>query len=118
MRVQSPPNSFPHLSIQEFLAAWYIACDVTLTVFFSFLPLTNLKTVAKFLAGLVGCGSFPITEWMKKDTKFMVHCLFEAQDSCKALEGHVFTNCVAYTSMTPLDMYVFGYVLVHARSMD
>ena len=103
--------SFLHLSIQEFLAAWHLACNFIPDTFFSILESKRLEIVKKFIAGLLGSG-FPI-EWMEK-TEFMVHCLYEAQDSCKSLEGHVFSDRIGYYSTTPLDLYVFGYVLVHA----
>ena len=45
----------------------------------------------------------------------MVQCLYEAQESCKSLEGCVFPVTGYYTyHSTPLDMFVLGYVLVHA----
>ena len=110
--------SFPHLSIQEFLAAWHLACHPNLVTGALVVELgwRSLSAFLKFIAGLLGCSEFPIHDWMKYSDKnnLMIQCLYEAQESCKSLEGCVFPDGVQYTSHTPLDMFVFGYVLVHA----
>ena len=109
-------HSFPHLSIQEFLAAWHLKCSPHLiSNFITRLDsMPRLEIVGKFIAGLRGCSGFPI-ERMEKKMEFMAHCLYEAQNSCKSLEGHVDPNYIFYyNSVTPLDTYIFGYVLAHA----
>ena len=120
--------AFPHKSVQEFLSAWHISCNSSLLTsfdgFFSILPgLERLNEFSKFLVGLVGCSKFPFDSMKCKredesedesNAVLMVHCLYEAQDSCKSLESHQFPDILEYESKTPLDVYVFGYVLVHA----
>lgn len=51
--------SFPHLSIQEFLAAWHLVCSPLFNAcdFFTIQGFVNLK---KFVAGLLGCNNFPL----------------------------------------------------------
>ena len=93
--------SFLHLSIQEFLTAWHLACNFIPDTFFSILGSEKLETVKKFIAGLRGCSGFPI-EWMEEKTKFMAQCLYEAQDSCKSLEGHVFPDRIQLLVYYPL----------------
>ena len=107
--------SFPHLSLQEFLAAWHLACNPALIPddFFAY-PMLN-ALILKFLAGLLGCSEFPLDQMAILIPFTMVNCLYEAQQSCKSLEGCVLPDCMSFYSTLPLDMHVFGYVLVHAH---
>ena len=58
--------SFPHLSIQEFLAAWHLACNPNLVTgaLLTRLESRSLSAFLKFIAGLLGCSEFPIQDWM------------------------------------------------------
>ena len=101
--------SFPHLSIQEFLAAWHLACHPNLVTGALVVELgwRSLSAFLKFIAGLLGCSEFPIHDWMTDSGKnnLMVQCLYEAQESCKSLKDCVFPDMVAYCITYPL-----GYV--------
>ena len=62
-----------------------------------------------FLAGLTGCEQLP--ESMKYPTTLMLQCFHEGQnpDNYKFLLG-----CSTDISLeSPLDMYIFGYALLH-----
>ena len=104
--------SFLHLSIQEFLAAWYVSGHPTLTSLF----LDTFRSVrpgrmafALFLAGLMGADKFGHFS----DLTFMACCLFEAQD-CSILEKQdtVFGK-YQIAPKNQIEMYAFGYVLAN-----
>ena len=112
--------SFLHLSIQEFLAAWRISCRPGLidnlfsaTFYKSCATDPHNKTLALFMAGLIGCDKFGpgITAG---GLTFMSTCLFEAQD-CSILEKQplrVGENLIIPSNH--IEMYAFGYVLAKA----
>ena len=117
--------SFLHLSIQEFLAAWHVKCHPELKLaaasnnplvvkakqkplFFS-----NPTTFRYFIAGMIGYADLidvdPRTSFGSR-ASFLVMCMYEAQD-CSQLS---FDQCLRITPLNPMEMYAFGYVLVHA----
>ena len=116
--------SFLHLSIQEFLAAWHVKChpEFKLTSnpllvktkpkpFF----LTNqsyLATFRYFIAGMIGYAGLiiDVDPLFRPNTLFLVMCMYEAQD-CSQLSSD---QCLRISPSTPMEMYAFGYVLVHA----
>ena len=81
--------SFLHLSIQEFLAAWH----------------------GYFIAGMIG-----YTDLIDVDLRFssipsfLVMCMYEAQD-CSQRSSDQYQDIAP---LNPMEMYAFGYVLVHA----
>ena len=108
--------SFLHLSVQEFLAAWHVSCNTSLTVEAISALLTTEPCPSPpfmyFLAGLIGTGKFP--EIKNKKVGFYLQCFYEAQNptdneflasSCPTKDVILFHK--------PLDMYLFGYALVH-----
>ena len=103
--------SFPHLMIQEFLAAWHILHDSSLIETVMSNPqLLSIQYISHlFLAGLVGLKIFP--EGHRHPPEFLIHCFYEAQNP----EDSKFL--LPYSKLKlhdPLDMYVFGYTLVYA----
>lgn len=118
--------SFLHLSIQEFLAAWHVSCHSDLVE--EAISKTfdkpgagsdvkpHLHAFRRFLAGMVGCNGFPIEFIPFKFvdiSRYIVNCFYEAQNTAylKSLPENISWRLVL---STPLDMYVFGYTLVHA----
>lgn len=126
--------SFLHLSIQEFLAAWHVICypDLVSKVmeqsfdelpeFSNCLPKVkpHLSVFSRFVAGMIGCKEFPL-KFKIPASKFkyldnsghIMSCFYETQDSnyLNSLPTGSFWHV---NLSTPLDMYVFGYTLVHA----
>ena len=110
--------SFLHLSIQEFLAAWHVKCHPELKnpllikkkqPFFSF-P-RYLTTFRYFIAGMIGYADLiDVDLRFSSIQSFLVMCMYEAQD-CSQLS---FDQCLDIEPSNPMEMYAFGYVLVHA----
>ena len=113
--------SFLHLSIQEFLAAWHVKCHPELKnpllvkaipqrVIFS--NKRYLITFGYFIAGMIGYADLIDDDdpHFGSGTSFLVMCMYEAQD-CSQLS---FDQCLRIDPSNPMEMYVFGYVLVHA----
>ena len=118
--------SFLHLSIQEFLAAWHVKCHPELKLasnnpllvkakpkplFFS-----NSTTFRYFIAGMIGYADlidvFDLRSSFNTYTvaSFLVMCMYEAQD-CSQFSSD---KCLHINPSNPMEMYAFGYVLVHA----
>jgi hypothetical protein len=95
---------------------------------------SHLNTFGRFLAGLIGCDQHlqhlqlsidrlgDIKSLGRDCSMYYIHCMYEAQDfnTPKACIGFSTEHCRfleefgCLTLTTPLDMYVFGYILVHA----
>ncbi len=118
--------SFLHLSIQEFLAAWHVSChsdliDGAISKTFDN-PGTgsdvkpHLDAFGRFLAGMIGCSKFPVefkpSEYMDT-SRYIINCFYEAQDS-SYLNSFPANSLWRVSLSSPLDMYMFGYTLVHA----
>ena len=104
--------SFLHLSIQEFLAAWHVKCHPELKLASnSLLVKTYLTTFEYFIAGMIGYADLIDLDFHSySSTSFLVMCMYEAQD-CSQLS---IDQCLEITPSNPMEMYAFGYVLVHA----
>ena len=116
--------SFLHLSIQEFLAAWHVKCHPELEVSLNTLfinakssrhipnQIGYLTTFGYFIAGIIGYDLFKFISTRDKfeDMSFLVMCMYEAQDCSQLSSG----RCLSITPSNPMEMYAFGYVLVHA----
>ena len=113
--------SFLHLSIQEFLAAWHVRCHPELKLasnpllikakppFFSD-KIGYLTTFGYFIAGMIGYDLFELNFSPIYSTLFLVMCMYEAQD-CSRLSSD---QCLCIIPSNPMEMYAFGYVLVHS----
>ena len=114
--------SFLHLSIQEFLAAWYVSCHSDLVDEASSKIVSQcglrrviprLRVFGQFLCGIVGYNEkiFQgiLTQSLLKDS-YLMHCLHEIRDISE-LKLDLKTSLLQLTN--PLDVYVFGYCLVH-----
>lgn len=118
--------SFLHLSIQEFLAAWHVSCHPDLAKEAVSRTFENpgsgydvkphLDAFGRFLAGMIGCDSFPIEFTPSKYvdvSRYIINCFYEAQNA-SYLSSLPDTIYWRLNLSTPLDMYVFGFTLVHA----
>ena len=112
-----------HLSIQEFLAAWYVSChselvDEAFSRIYHRPRLIQLviplfKVFGQFLCGIVGYNEkffqgIPTQSLLA--SSYLLHCLYEVQDISKLSLD--IKNADIQLS-TPLDMYVLGHCLVH-----
>ena len=115
--------SFLHLSIQEFLAAWHVKCHPELKLASNPLHVKAipqrliysnkryLTTFRYFIAGMIGYADLiNVDLHFGSSTSFLVMCMYEAQD-CSQLS---FDQCLHIDPSNPMEMYAFGYVLVHA----
>ena len=112
--------SFLHLSIQEFLAAWHVKCHPELKLASNPLLVKAIPkrvtqsyrtTFGYFIAGMIGYADLIDVDLRFYDSpSFLVMCMYEAQD-CSQLS---FDQCLRINPSNPMEMYAFGYVLVHA----
>ena len=118
--------SFLHLSIQEFLAAWHVKCHPELKLASNNPLLVKAKpkplffsnpTIFKyFIAGMIGYADLIDVLDLRSSfntytvTSFLVMCMYEAQD-CSQFSSD---KCLHINPSNPMEMYAFGYVLVHA----
>ena len=115
--------SFLHLSIQEFLAAWHVKYHPELKVASNPLLVkakpkrvtysikSYLTTFGYFIAGMIGYADlidFDIR--FGYGISFLVMCMYEAQDCSQRSSD----QCLHIRLSNPMEMYAFGYVLVHA----
>ena len=106
--------SFPHFSIQEFLAAWYVSCSdlvdeaLSKIVSQSRVITPHLRVFGQFLCGTVGyCEEF-FQAMPYYISSYLLHCLYEIKD--------IFSIGIKISNLhlsNPLNMYIFGYCLVH-----
>ena len=112
--------SFLHLSIQEFLAAWHVKCHPESNLASNPLLVKDLllfpnqrylTTFWYFIAGMIGYSDLIDVDLpFNSGISFLVMCMYEAQD-CSQLS---FDQCLKINPSNPMEMYAFGYVLVHA----
>ena len=108
--------SFLHLSIQEFLAAWYVSlhCELVHKAFSKIISphfrqvIPRLRVFGQFLCGIVGYNEELVSSL---DYSFLLYCFYEIQ-ACIS-EFSLDSRESILLLWKPLDMYVFGYCLVH-----
>ena len=115
--------SFLRLSIQEFLAAWHVSdhpdliSEVKSRIIVDQWVTPHLNAFGRFLAGIMSKNS-PSFPWFKNiftaDTGYIMHCLYEAQDSGSVVSCLTNLEEPSFDPTDPLDTYVFGYCVVHA----
>ena len=110
--------SFLHLSIQEFLAAWYVSCHSDLVDEASSkivsqygLVIPHLRVFGQFLCGIVGYNE-NFFQGIPTQSSYLFHCLYEIQDISE-LKLDIKTSLLYMYLSNPLDVYVLGYCLVH-----
>lgn len=134
-------QSFLHLTIQEFLAAYYIsqlAPDEQTKLFIEHSGKDHLNVVWRFYAGITGFdiigwevakSSYPcdvrvedsvlqISEGSTRVSLIMLRCLFEAQSrGCKAALtcNEVVFSTGSSESFHPFDFYGLGYCIAHSN---
>ena len=127
--------SFPHLSIQEFLAAWYVSCHSDLVDEASSKIVSqsglgqvtpHLRVFGQFLCGIVGYNEKFFQAILTRCLldPYLLHCLYEIRDiselklDIKTSLLHIHLSKLKLkliiSLLNPLDVYVFGYCLVHA----
>ena len=113
--------SFLHLSIQEFLAAWHVKCHSELKLASNSLfikakpkPFSNQiyrTTLGYFIAGMIGYADLiDVDLRFSSIQSFLVMCMYEAQDCSQRSSD----RNLHIAPLNPMQMYAFGYVLVHA----
>ena len=109
--------SFLHLSIQEFLAAWYVSCHSDLVDKASSIVspdngpvMSYLLIFGLFLCGIIGFNKIFFRRISTRlRSSYLILCLYEIQDISKcSLDKKI----VAINLSDPIDMYAFGYCLV------
>ena len=121
--------SFLHLSIQEFLAAWHVSIHPELSsmVCSSIIYPTpydgnnihpHLEMFVRFLFGIFGPIASEIDILLEVGKAINIdidlfHCLYEAQKP-EIVSMVLVKSSGSIGVDTPLDLYVFGYILVHA----
>ena len=142
-REKAVSHNFIHLSIQELLAAWYIATQLPASeqvskfnklfrtsrfsaVFQYYSAITKLKTpgikdvVVSVVKKYSGNQGYSIPKEDKVLMLSLLHCLYEAQDSslCESVAQQLQRRLdLRYTTLTPSDCLCIGYFLAHVCKM-
>ena len=142
-REKAVSHNFLHLSIQELLAAWYIATQLLaseqVSKFNELFDKSRFSAVYRFYAAITKLRTPGIKEVVinivtkyssnqgygipKEDKVFMVsllHCLYEAQDPslCESVAQQLQHGLDLYnTTLAPSDCLCIGYFLAHVCKM-
>ena len=142
-REKAVSHNFIHLSIQELLAAWYIATQLPASeqvskfnelfhtsrfsaIFQYYSAITKLKTpgIKDVVVNVVKKYSRNQGGSIPKENKVLMlsllHCLYEAQDPslCESVAQQLQHGLnLSYTTLTPSDCLCIGYFLAHVCKM-
>ena len=141
-REKAVSHNFIHLSIQELLAAWYIATQLPASeqvskfnelfhtsrfsaIFKYYSAITKLKTpgIKDVVINVVKKYSGDQYSIPKEDKVLMLsllHCLYETKDSslCESVAQHLQHGLnLSSTTLTPSDCLCIGYFLAHVCKM-
>ena len=141
-REKAVSHNFIHLSIQELLAAWYIATQLPAseqvskfnelfhtsrfsTIFQYYSAITKLKTpgIKDVVVNVVKTYRNQGSSIPKEDKVLLLsllHCLYEAQDPslCESVAQQLKRRLdLRYTTLTPSDCLCIGYFLAHVYKM-
>ena len=135
-RKETTTYNFFHLTLQEYMSAFYISqlpADEQRTLFSEYHS-TSMDVVWRFVAGLTKMQNIG---WEKFESvrerelirdryryqmtgvnvvevgPFLVECLYEAQDvqSCESIFGQHRVECEVYGPLSPYDLYALGYCI-------
>ena len=131
-REKAVSHNFIHLSIQELLAAWYIATqlpgDEQVSKFNELFHESRFSAIFKFYAAITRLKTPGIEDIVVRVASkgnntlllYLFHCLYEAQDHslCESvaqqLQHGLYLN---YTTLTPSDCLCIGYFLARVCDM-
>ena len=131
-REKAVSHNFIHLSIQEFLAAWYMATQLPaseqVSKFNELFHKSRFSAVFRFYAAITklttpGIEDVVIRIASSNEKSFLIsllHCLYEAQDPslCESVAQQRQRGLHLYrTTLTPSDCLCIGYFLAHVCKM-
>ncbi len=123
--------SFFHLTVQEFLSAFYVSQlpgeeqKQAFGQFSDAKKFLHMDVVWKFVAGLTGFSAIGWElvqsrrgkDWSGGVTTFVVQCLYEAQEKadCESVLGRSKVECSASASYSVFDCFAIGYCIAVSR---
>ena len=131
-REKAVSHNFIHLSIQELLAAYYIATQLPaseqVSTFNELFDKSRFSAVFRFYAAITKLRTPGIKDLVIRITRsnkksllsFVLHCLYEAQDPslCESVAQQLQHGLnLGGTTLTPSDCLCIGYFLAHVCKM-
>ena len=131
-REKAVSHNFIHLSIQELLAAWYIATQLPaseqVSKFNELFQTSRFSAIFRFYAAITklqtpGIKDVVIRVAKESDNTLLLsllHCLYEAQDPslCESVAQQLQHGLYLYNiTLTPSDCLCIGYFLAHVCKM-
>ena len=131
-REKAVSHNFIHLSIQELLAAWYIATQLPasqqVSKFNKLFHTSRFSAIFRYYSAITKLKTPGIKDVVIKVTKIrnktlmlsLLHCLYEAQDPslCESVAQQLQHGLdLSDTTLTPSDCLCIGYFLAHVYKM-